>query len=295
MAWAHTLLVFALLAALDQPRAGKTAEPVAVGPSKPAREVLVPGGTFRALEAPDNAPGDDARSDDGQRPKADRAGAANGDERVSSFWLDENPVTNEEFLRFVSLQPRYRKGQISPLFADAGYLAHWAAPLELGENALPRQPVVRVSWFAAKAYCQSLGKRLPTEREWEYAASANETLADARTDGATKERILAWYSKPSNRPLSEVGQSPKNFYGVRDLHGLVWEWVLDWNSTLVSSDSRSSNDKDTRSFCGAGALGFGDASDYAAFMRRAFRSALTAEYTTQSLGFRCARDAHAPP
>ncbi len=282
MAWAHTLLVLALLAALDQPRAGKAAEPVAVGPLKPARDVLVPGGTFRALEAPDKAQGAGA-------------GAAKNDERVRAFRLDENPVTNEEFLRFVSLQPRDRKGQISTLFADAGYLTHWAAPLELGKNALPQQPVVRVSWFAAKAYCQSLGKRLPTEREWEYAASANETHADARTDAATKERILAWYSKPSNRPLPEVGQSPKNFYGVRDLHGLVWEWVLDWNSTLVSSDSRSSNDKDTRAFCGAGALGFGDASDYAAFMRRAFRSALTAEYTTQSLGFRCARDAHAPP
>jgi formylglycine-generating enzyme required for sulfatase activity len=284
MAWAHTLLVLALLAALDQPRVGKAAEPVAISLLKPAPEVLVPAGTFRALQAPATAKNDGAP-----------ANTVKSDDRVGAFWLDENPVTNEEFRRFVSLQPRFRKGHISPLFADAGYLAHWAAPLELGKDALPRQPVVHVSWFAAKAYCQSIGKRLPTEREWEYAASASETLADARTDAATKERILAWYSKPSSRPLPEVGQSPKNYYGVRDLHGLVWEWVLDWNSTLVSSDSRSSGNKDTQAFCGAGALGFSDTNDYAAFMRRAFRSALTAEYTTQSLGFRCARDAHVPP
>ena len=114
MAWAHGLLVLALLAALDQPRAGEAPTPVAVPPLKPAPEALVPSGTLRALEAPTAV-------------KATRS--------VAAFWLDENPVTNEEFLRFVSLHPRYRKGQISALFADAGYLAHWAAPLELGKNA----------------------------------------------------------------------------------------------------------------------------------------------------------------
>ncbi len=278
MATAHALLVLALLAALDQPRElapaleptpAETAppEPLEAPPPAPVRSILIPAGIFRAPQA----------------KAAERA-----EVRVEAFWLDEVPVTNESFRRFVALHPSYRRGLISPLLADTGYLAHWALPVELGAGAKAEQPVVRVSWFAAKAYCSAQGKRLPTEREWEYVASASETLADARF----KEQVLSWYGRPATRELSNVGAAPPNFYGVRDLHGLVWEWVLDFNGTLVSSDSRKTGDGDTQAFCGAGALGFADSNDYASFMRTAFRSALSASYTTQSLGFRCARDAH---
>src|SRR5262249_23916524 len=153
-------------------------------------------------------------------------------------------------------------------------------------------PVTRVSWFAAKAYCAARGARLPSEREWELAALASETNADGSNDAAWLERILGWYSEPTRtETLPDVGRGKPNYWRIRDLHGLAWEWVSDFGASLVSADSREKEAGDTTKFCGASAANARDPSDYAAFMRIAFRSSLEAWYTTASLGFRCARSA----
>ncbi|MCA9299998.1 MAG: SUMF1/EgtB/PvdO family nonheme iron enzyme, partial [Phycisphaerales bacterium] len=96
--------------------------------------------------------------------------------------------------------------------------------------------------------------------------------------------------RSSNSP-GPVGQGDANAWGVHDLHGLVWEWVEDYNNTLFGSDVRESGDEDTLRFCGAGALSATSPDNYATFMRYAFRSALKGAYTTRTLGFRCALDA----
>ena len=155
--------------------------------------------------------------------------------------------------------------------------------------------MVNVSWFAAQAYCEAQGARLPTWTEWEYAAAADETRADARKDPAWRERILAWYSRPSNQGLADVGQGPADVNGVQDLHGLVWEWVDDYAAMLVSPDNRDQGNPDKLQFCGAGALSMDDRENYAVLMRVAMLSALQAEDTTGNLGFRCARDIKEAP
>jgi formylglycine-generating enzyme required for sulfatase activity len=131
---------------------------------------------------------------------------------------------------------------------------------------------------------------LPTELEWEYAAAASESARDARRDPAFNARILGWYSKPSGELLANVGSGKPNAWGVYDLHGLVWEWVVDFNSTLVSSDSRSTRGTEKQTFCGAGASSARDVGDYAAFMRVALLSSLAGRDVTSTLGFRCASD-----
>ncbi len=209
---------------------------------------------------------------------------------VAPFELQRQPVTNAEFLGFVRRQPEWQRGQVPPVFAEARYLERWTGPLEPGPQASPAQPVVQVSWFAAQAYCESLQARLPTWSEWEFAAAADATRADARSDPAWRERILAWYSVPSGRPLPEVGRSPADVHGVQDLHGLVWEWVEDHSAILVSGDNRDQGDPDQLKFCGAGALSMDDRENYAVLMRVAMLSALEAHDTTRNLGFRCARD-----
>lgn len=207
---------------------------------------------------------------------------------IRMFQLDQRPVTNAEFLDFVRTNPQWRRDRVAALFADPQYLAHWQAPAELGAAARPMQPVTRVSWFAAKAYCESRGERLPTWYEWEYAAAASETKPDARGDAAWRQRILDWYAQPSTGALPDVGLGPANFYRVQDLHGLVWEWVLDYNALLVSNDSREQGGADRLKFCGEGALSAADRDNYAVLMRIAYLSALEARFTTGNLGFRCA-------
>lgn len=208
---------------------------------------------------------------------------------VAPFELMVRPVTNAQFLAFVTRHPAWRRGAVATVFAEPRYLEHWSGALSLGPGAAPDQPVTRVSWFAADAYCRAMDARLPTWSEWEYAAAADEKRVDARQDARWRERILTWYSKPSGAPLARVGEGAPNVHGVHDLHGLVWEWVDDYAAMLVSADNRSQDDPDIMQFCGAGALSTDDRENYPVLMRIAMLSALEADDTTGNLGFRCAR------
>lgn len=209
--------------------------------------------------------------------------------RVAPFALMSLPVTNADFLAFVRSHPQWRRDNVASVFAETRYLSQWAGPTQLGVVALPRQPVVWVSWFAASAYCKAQGAHLPTWSQWEYAAAADERRTDARSDPAWRERILAWYSQPSKRALATVGTQRPNAYGVRDLHGLVWEWTEDFSALLVSADNRDQGDPDRLKFCGAGALSINDRDNYAVLMRVAMLSSLEGADATANLGFRCAR------
>ena len=208
---------------------------------------------------------------------------------VSAFRLDRTPVTNAEYLAFVTTHPSWRKDRVKALYADERYLAQWAGPTELG-TARPNGPVVRVSWFAARAFCAARGGRLPLEREWELAAAASERVRDASRDPKFQERVLSWYAKLAPAVMPDVGGAP-NAWGVRDLHGLVWEWVDDFSASLIATDSR---DPTAQMFCGGAGASARDSAAYATFMRIAFRSSLDARATTAALGFRCAYDEVTP-
>lgn len=207
---------------------------------------------------------------------------------LPAYRLARQPVSNAEFAAFLRKQPQWRRDRIASLFADAGYLRHWPSAAAPSAAQAP-QPVTQVSWFAATAYCEAQGARLPTWYEWEYAAAADETRRDARDDPAWRQRILDWYARP-NGELASVGSTPPNVYGVRDLHGLIWEWVQDAGALIVNVDSRSADDADRLKFCGSGALTMEQKENYAVLMRVAMLSSLQASYSTANLGFRCARD-----
>ena len=209
---------------------------------------------------------------------------------VANFRLDRRPVTNGDFLAFVTRNPDWRRGRANSLFVDENYLANWQGALVPGDTAGREQPVVNVSWFAARSYCEAQGGRLPTWYEWEYVAAASDTERDARNDPAWRQEILGWYSQTGGKKLPDVGRNPSNIHGVQDMHGLVWEWVEDFNALLVSSDNREQGGADKLQFCGAGAATMEEKENYAILMRTAMLSSLDGRDTTRNMGFRCAYD-----
>lgn len=231
--------------------------------------VAVPAGTYRALFR--------SETDPKQVP-------------VKTFCIDVSPVTHADFLEFVRANPRWRRSQIKRLFADENYLKGWAGDLELGGAVASNAPVTQVSWFAAKAYAAWQGKRIPTVAEWEYAASASPARADGENDPEFKAQLRAWFSTPAPRALPAVRSGRANFYGIHDLHGLVWEWVADFNTAMVTGDARGDTGLERQLFCAAGSQNASDRANYPAFMRFGFRSSLQAHYTVHNLGFRCAKD-----
>ncbi|MCC7008458.1 MAG: formylglycine-generating enzyme family protein [Acidobacteria bacterium] len=251
----------------------------------PAGMVTVPAGSYVPLYRPPTSP---------TAAGPGRAGAATPavpvSRRVEAFQMDVFPVTNGEYLEFVRQHPEWRKWRVKKLFAEESYLSHWKDELDPGPLAPADSPVVNVSWFAARAYLKAQGKELPTVDQWEYAAAASETRRDASRDAAFIDRLRVWYGQAVPDPLPSVRTGFRNVYGIRGLHGLVWEWTLDFNSALVSGESRADSALERSLYCGSGASGAADFENYPAFMRYALRSSLQARYAVGSLGFRGVRN-----
>ncbi|MEO7889515.1 MAG: formylglycine-generating enzyme family protein [Vicinamibacterales bacterium] len=274
--------IIVLVIVLHMPTGHAATQPVK---ANSAGMVRIPAGSYRPLyttprrAGPTNPP----RSSPSQRVVVD------------PFLMDAVPVTNSQFLAFVRDHPEWRRSAANRLFVDTSYLRQWRGDLDPGDLAPPASPVVYVSWFAARAYLKAQGKQLPTVDQWEYAAAASESLADASRDPVFLERLRIWYGRPTPKPLPPVGSTSRNVYGVRDLHGLVWEWTLDFNSALVTGESRADSALEQTLYCGSGGVGASDFEDYAAFMRYAFRSSLEARYGVANLGFRGVRHVEARP
>ena len=265
------LATLILLAAA--PQASASVRPVArpdraVGRTV-SRMAMIPAGRYRPLYA---APG------------ADRVD-------VAAFALDREPVTAGEFLAFVERHPEWRRDRVRRVYADARYLADWPGATDAGSPEARRRPATQVSWFAARAYCASLGKRFPTVDEWEYAAAASERSTHASDDGAFRMRLLALYTGVG-KGRESASHAFANVYGVRAMHGVVWEWTLDFNSVVLDDDSRATGSgadaRDRHLYCASAALGATDPADYPAFLRHAVRAGLGARTSTSAVGFRCA-------
>lgn len=197
--------------------------------------------------------------------------------QIPALQVDAMPVTNEQYLAFLRNNPKWTQSKVTSLTADTNYLKHWMGDL-LFPSSLSKHPVVYVSWFAARAYCKAQGARLPTILEWEYFSDA----ANPEQEAAT----LKWYAK-GQEAVQAVGSGKPNKFGLYNTSGLIWEWVEDFQSAIMSGDSRNGPNRDM--FCGGASLNSKDPKQYAAFMRYALRASLKGHYTTSSLGFRCVK------
>ena len=144
---------------------------------------------------------------------------------VDAFYMDTYQVTNAQFKAFVDANPQWQKNNIPDQYhyIAAAYLRHWSG------NSYPsgqgNHQVVYVSWYAAMAYAQWAGKRLPTEAEWEKAARGG--LAGQKYPwGNDIDTTKANYDMEIGG-TTPVGSYAPNGYGLYDMAGNVWEWCLD--------------------------------------------------------------------
>ena len=210
--------------------------------------------------------------------------------KVKSFYIDNSPVTNAEYLTFLKANPQWTRSKVLRLYADSTYLKHWKGDYQLPEKINPDAPVTNVSWFAAEAYAKSVGKRLPTIEEWEYVGLADRTSKNASDKPDFTNFILREYQQRKSNMNKVVRQGEPNFYGVYDMYGMVWEWTYDFNSVMMSGESRKDNTTNESLFCAGGAITASDLRNYAAFVRYALRGSVKANNCLNNLGFRCARD-----
>ena len=144
---------------------------------------------------------------------------------IRSFYLDKHEVTNSEFKKFVKKHTQWNAASIPKEFNNGNYLKDWNG--NDFPKGKPDHPVVNVSWYAAVAYCQSLGKRLPTEAEWEYAARGGLIDKTFPWGDEPVDKMRANYAGSEIKSTTPVGSYPANGYGLFDMAGNVWEFTAD--------------------------------------------------------------------
>jgi iron(II)-dependent oxidoreductase len=170
---------------------------------------------------------------------------------VAPFKMSRSPVTNEQFVAFVNdggYQNRKLWSEEGQRWLDetaAEHPVYWSRIGDEWHNRHfdktgplnPHAPVIHVNWYEAEAYCRWAGRSLPTEAEWELAASA-EPVPDGGSI-AEGERLYPWGDEPpapvhanlDGRLLGPVGVAAfpegDSAFGCRQMMGNVWEWCAD--------------------------------------------------------------------
>jgi formylglycine-generating enzyme required for sulfatase activity len=144
---------------------------------------------------------------------------------IKSFYLDMYEVTNSQFREFVRANPQWSAARIPTRFHNGNYLKDWVS--DNFPEGRAKHPVVNVSWYAAVAFCQSLGKRLPAEAEWELAARGGLQNKTFPWGDEPVEKRRANYAGSGIKATTPVGGYPANGYGLFDMAGNVWEFMAD--------------------------------------------------------------------
>jgi len=203
---------------------------------------------------------------------------------LDAFYIDKYEVTNAQYRKCVEAGACEEPG----CWDDSDF------------DALD-QPVVCVNWYHAQDYCEWAGKQLPTEAEWEKAARGTDglihpwgnTFDGTRLNFADKNTSFEWSDLnwddgyAGTAPVGSYldGASP---YGALDMAGNVREWVADWYDSGYYAASPESNPKGPASGDDRVRRG-GSWYDDELHVRAANRSWRSPDFTSENLGFRCAR------
>lgn len=225
---------------------------------------------------------------------------------LNAFRLSEKEITNDEYCRFLNANyiDRYGQGAVSGFNGarDLIYTHEWGIIYTNGQwrpqTGFANHPVVNVTWYGAKAFCDWAGGRLPTEAEWEYACRAGTTTPfntgnNITTSLANFDGRDIYNGNPAGGVYIEqtqpVGSYAPNAWGLYDMHGNVREWCRDYWSSSYYSSSAVANPQGSTSSIWRMWRG-GSWNDGAKNCRSAYRSSALPENYNNQLGFRLAAD-----
>lgn len=226
--------------------AGKpTLRPCGSTPAVPALEiprmVAVPGGTFTMGCTKEQ--GDDCDEDEKPAHLV----------QVSSFQMGMTEVTNAQYVQFLNEKDNREEGGVEWIDTEGAYKNEKCRIIPKNNNTFAveagfeNHPVIYVSWYGAKAYCDWLTEktgrvfRLPTEAEWEYAARGGEAGAKDgyKYAGSNEVDAVAWYTENTrDTGTRPVATKKPNQLGLYDMSGNVWEWCMDkWGAYEASEQA----------------------------------------------------------
>lgn len=160
-------------------------------------------------------------SNDGNRDEVPRHQVT-----LDSFAIDIHPVTNEQFVRFLEAMGGEKDSNHHDIIRLRDSRIKRSGGRVSIESGYSKHPVVGVTWYGAVAYAKWVGKRLPTEAEWEISAYGGLEGALYQT-GDDIEKTQANFFSADTTPV--MSYAP-NGYGLYDMAGNVYEWCHDWYS-----------------------------------------------------------------
>jgi formylglycine-generating enzyme required for sulfatase activity len=187
---------------------------------------------------------------------------------LDGFYIDKYPVTNKRF-RMAGMTP---KDDYGSEFNSAG------------------QPVVGVTWDQSRDYCSNVGKRLPTEAEWEKAARGTDGRKYPWGNSWDSSKLI-WgqNSGDKTRAVDRSYNTHKSPYGAVDMAGNVWEWVQNWYGEKYYRNAPKRNPKGPDSGNARVLRGGSWLNNYTWNFLAAFRDWGNPEVWIDDRGFRCAK------
>ena len=163
---------------------------------------------------------------------------------VDDFQMSKYEITNQQYADFMNAIGAESSGSYNGteyLHMDASDCQiNYSSGQFVTESGKENFPVIKVTWYGAKAFCEHYGGRLPTEAEWEFAARGGNNATATLYAGSDNIGDVAWYSGNASS-THEVGTKSPNELGIYDMSGNVWEWCNDWYDSDYYSSSPQNN------------------------------------------------------